>query len=305
MSSHFTEYIDLSATLPDNLWVNPVGGLGDAVMVSTALHTFHKVTGRRLNMVRRTGYSWLFANHPGVAVYGNPPSGAILLTTDYWSRPEYGETSALELIFNIFGLDNTYLPDHLWIPDVTAGDSMTHLLKETAAIGSPPTVIVSPGSDSPRKMPTTDVWRAIVARLKKHGLNVVTTGKAGEPVAEGAYSLAGATLPRQIPALVAEAVAVITPDSFIAHVASAVHTPAVVLFGPTKASTYGYGTNVNLSGDNSTCPHREHCLGPHVPGNYTTECPHSHRCIDTINIDDIVKATLSLINSYDNRKKTT
>ncbi len=295
MTATHIDYIDPVSTPLESVWVNPLGGLGDAVMVSTALKVLHERTGRQVNMMRRTGRSWLFAGHPAIKEYGNPPRDAIILSTDYWGRDIYGTMPALEVIFKMFGLGKETLPQSLWINQGDT-DETTRLMLATVGIDTVPTVIISPGSDSPRKMLSPERWQQVADRLNQAGLRVIVTGIGGEHVPAGCYSLAGVTSPRQIVPLAALAKAVITPDSYIAHVAKAVGTPAVVLFGPTNARVYGYDGNINLAADTSGCPHCHSCLGPHVPDNYTTECPEGdRRCVDTIDIDSIVNATLSLI----------
>jgi ADP-heptose:LPS heptosyltransferase len=68
---------------------------------------------------------------------------------------------------------------------------------------------------------------------------------------ERAVDLAGATSIGQLPALLSQAAALVTNDSGPMHIAAAVKTPVVALFGPTSAQRtgpYGAGHRV-LSAD--------------------------------------------------------
>lgn len=295
MMDNRLDYLDIGdAGMLDKVWINPVGGLGDAVMVSSAMKAFVDVTGRRLKMVRRSAYTWIFSRHPGVSALGNPPADAMILTTNYWSRPEFGSMPALELVYRIFGLDSRQIAVTSWMPD-TADDASLKLA-EAARLGSRPTVIISPASDSPRKMMSTGLLVRIAEGIRRLGLEVIMTGTEFDPHIPGVYTLAGATRPRQLATIVSKAVAVVSPDSFIVHLAQALGVPAVVFFGPTDARVYGYDGNVNLSADISGCPCRDNCLGPHVPDNYITECPlGKDSCVDTIKVEDVVAAVDILV----------
>ena len=57
------------------IWVNPVGGLGDIIMLSTALMRAYEKFGRKFRIVRRSQYTRFFINHPAVESIGNPCVG--------------------------------------------------------------------------------------------------------------------------------------------------------------------------------------------------------------------------------------
>ena len=99
------------------IWVNPVGGLGDVLMLSTALKRSHDKYGKKFHLCRRTHYSQFFLNHPAIAEIGNPPEDAEIVCNDYWSRSEFNDTSykALRIMLKIFGVEDCddeslYLP---------------------------------------------------------------------------------------------------------------------------------------------------------------------------------------------------
>ena len=114
------------------------------------------------------------------------------------------------------------------------------------AIGA---TIVHPGAaDGARRWPA-DRWAAVVRSELRSGRRVVVTGGPDErrlasQVASRAgldqrYVLAGRTDLLDLLVVVAAGRRVVCGDTGVAHVASAVRTPSVVLFGPVPPSAWG------------------------------------------------------------------
>lgn len=105
--------------------------------------------------------------------------------------------------------------------------------------GAAPVVVLAPGAVGPSKRWTA--WEELAARLTAHGLAVWVVGGPLERAAAaaivarapGARDLTGTDLRNAILALKAAAVAV-SNDSGLLHVAAALGTPAVGIFGPTS-----------------------------------------------------------------------
>ena len=49
------------------IWIDPVGGFGDILMLSTALKKAHETYGKKFHISRRTNYTQFFIGHPAVA----------------------------------------------------------------------------------------------------------------------------------------------------------------------------------------------------------------------------------------------
>jgi hypothetical protein len=78
----------------DYPWINPIGGLGDMLMVSGILKlVIEEDPLRRFNLVRRTNYLSVFKGHPAVAHIGFPPKEAKIQDVTYWSMEELGPDS--------------------------------------------------------------------------------------------------------------------------------------------------------------------------------------------------------------------
>ncbi|MFD8545471.1 glycosyltransferase family 9 protein [Streptomyces sp. NPDC059649] len=116
---------------------------------------------------------------------------------------------------------------------------------------APGAVVVHPGADAAARCWPAERFAAVATALHRAGHRVVVTAGAGEGslarrVAEqaglpGAAVLGGAAdLPfAELAALVAQARAVIVGDTGLAHLASALGTPSVVLFGPVAPRLWG------------------------------------------------------------------
>jgi lipopolysaccharide heptosyltransferase II len=103
-----------------------------------------------------------------------------------------------------------------------------------------PAVALAPGAIGPAKRWTTDGYAALTRRLLTDGFAVWVVGGPGEKVAAQAIvgdtqarDLTGTDLREAILALAA-ATAAVSNDSGLLHVAAAVGTPTVGIFGPTS-----------------------------------------------------------------------
>ena len=151
------------------------------------------------------------------------------------------------------------------------------------------TVLHSGASSEARRWPV-ERWAAVARAELDAGRGVVLTGSVGEaPLAAevarraglpGSAVLAGRTGLLELLAVVAASARVVCGDTGVAHVASALGTPSVVLFGPTSPATWGPPAS-----------------GPHIalwsgsPGD-----PHATRAdpgLLAISADDVIEALLS------------
>lgn len=110
-------------------------------------------------------------------------------------------------------------------------------------------VVVHPGAALPsRRWPATR-WGEVARALSTSGVPVVVTGGPDEvglarEVAEragltGGAVLAGRTGLLELAALIADARLLVSPDTGVAHLATALGTPSVVLFGPASPALWG------------------------------------------------------------------
>jgi ADP-heptose:LPS heptosyltransferase len=106
-------------------------------------------------------------------------------------------------------------------------------------------VVVHPGAAFPSRRWPADRWRAVVAALLADGHRVlVTGGEAERPLgaavcAPGAIDLTGRLGLDALGDVVAGAAALLCGDTGVAHLATALGTPSVLLFGPVSPARWG------------------------------------------------------------------
>jgi ADP-heptose:LPS heptosyltransferase len=114
-------------------------------------------------------------------------------------------------------------------------------------------IVVHPGAANESRRWPADRWVDLCTRLTRGGYSVVVTGSSAEFrrcrfIARSAHLpiesvAAGTTDLEDLACIVASARAVICGDTGIAHIATALRTPSVVLFGPTSPRYWGPPAN--------------------------------------------------------------
>lgn len=297
MDNQHIEYLTLDLLQSDEeIWINPVGGLGDIIMLSTAMKRSFDKYGKKFHVARRAQYTEFFTSHPAVAQIGHPPMGCNLVCNDYWMRKEYAEHKfkALQIVLKIFGV--TYDEnEELYLSNIDDG-AATQLILQNTPWGKY-NVVIACSSESPRKMMHPLKWHIIVDKLIRQQCFVVQVGKGNEIPIIGAYSLLGATRPLQVLEILKKVDLVITLDNFVMHASKLVNTPSISLFGPTPAWRYGYNGNINIQAETAHCPEVDNCLGPHVSDNYATVCPLAERqCLNQLDEGKIVDMAMTILN---------
>lgn len=276
-------------------WINPIGGLGDTLMVSGVLKQVSEIyPSRKFNMVARTKYGPLLEGHPAIAHIGHPRPGARFISTNYWNHKDYQRSGrrAYQILARIFGL-KTPVEERLYVP--------WELQDDPVLIESIPwkqfNVLICQSSDSPRKRLGIEKWESLVEMLNKDEIGVFQVGKTKDRYVRGAYSLIGLTTLRHLISMVRHFDAVVTADNFIMHASHLCGVPAVVLWGPTDHRTYGYPGHTHLQAE-MDCEYSGGCLGPgDGRGNlYQTDCPEGPaHCMNTLELETIYNSIVSLL----------
>jgi ADP-heptose:LPS heptosyltransferase len=271
------------------LWINPVGGLGDTLMLSGVLKLAHdKDPDVKYKLARRTRYASILRGHPAISAIGYPPKDATLMPTDYWAKEELGggNQRAFQVLARMYGLQ-TPVQEKLYLPIEPEDDPILFKFipwKEK-------NILIAPTSESPRKMMHPMAWHLITEKLNEMGANVMQSGRINELRIKGAYSLLGITSPRQLIALIRKCSLVITSDNFVMHAAHLAGVPAVVVWGPTDHRIYGYENQTHLQASLDHCHLRNECLGVGFGQNYPTQCPLAeNHCMNKIPVEEIIFA---------------
>lgn len=272
-------------------WINPRGGLGDALMLSGVLkQVVEQDPARKFNLVTRAQFGPLLAGHPALAQIGYPPPGAEVIGTNYWDHEDFllPGKRAYQILARMFGLA-TPVAERLYVPWEIKDDSGLWGLIP----GQSRHVLICPGAGSPRKQMAVEKWESLVERLRQDGLGVVQAGTLRERYVRGAYSALGLTTARQLISMVRRFDVIVTVDNFIMHAAHLCGVPAVVLWGPTDYRVTGYAGQVHLKAD-LDCEDFGSCLGGE--GRERPECPRGDaRCMNGLNPEDIYLAVQRLL----------
>ena len=95
-------------------------------------------------------------------------------------------------------------------------------------------IAIHPYATHPAKTPRPEVWRELVQALEARGEQTIVLGRNAQPLFPHArHDLTNATDLRATSAILARCRALITGDSGPMHLATAVETPVIALFGPT------------------------------------------------------------------------
>jgi heptosyltransferase-2/heptosyltransferase-3 len=161
-------------------------------------------------------------------------------------------------------------------------------------------VVIHPGSGAAVKEWAPYRWNALARRLQDAGCTVVLTGSAAERAlcetvargVAGAVVTAGETSVEELAELLRGAQLVLGPDCGPLHLAVAVETPSIHLFGPSYPGRYGpWGSSkrhiVITAG--WSCPH---C------GDLSSERPAMCGCMLAIPVDAVWSAVLTQLSSH-------
>ena len=285
--------MDLEQVSEKLTWINPLGGLGDSLMVSGVLKQVVELDpASKFNLVVRTKYPPILKGHPAIARIGHPPPGSNIMGTDYWSMEGFGrpDQRAYQVLAGMFGL-KTPVEERLYVPWELEDDP---ILQEFIP-WQKTNIMICPSSNSPRKQMAEERWEYLVTRLRGDGANVVQVGERSDRYIRGAYSLLGLTTPRQVVSLLRRFDAVLTSDNFLMHAAHLCGTRALVLWGPTDHRVYGYPHHVHMqSTPYERCADR--CIGPGRGSVYTTEClEDSAHCMNQLDMGAVYRAACNVI----------
>lgn len=161
--------------------------------------------------------------HPDMPQIAGPPWHAREHERDRWCR-----------LLHAYGIPADPLDLRLPRPEV--------------ASPAPGAVVVHPGAGSPARRWPVERYAAVLRVLRREGHRVAITvgpteapllARLGEAAELSGSDLHGDLTFHRLAALVAEASAVISGDTGIAHLAVAYGTPSVTLFGPVAPSQWG------------------------------------------------------------------
>lgn len=185
-------------------------------------------------------------------------------------------------------------PPRLAIPPEAARRADAALLR-SAGEADAPFVVLAPGAAfSWTKRWPPDRFGRLARELRDRGLApAVAIGPGEEELARAVSDAAGIPIPVfgeeldpvELAAALARARVVVTNDSGPMHLAAAVGTPVVALFGPTDPGRTG------PTGSPSVVLDRYVFCSPC----YLKECPYAHECMTGIEVEAVLSAVMTLL----------
>lgn len=121
-------------------------------------------------------------------------------------------------------------------------------MKMLPLLGHEKYVTIHNGADISRqtKCWASDKWAKVVKALVEKGYKVVQLGNKFEDEIPSAIIMNGRTTIKECVALISKAEFHIDTEGGLVHIARAVRTRSVVLFGPTPVDFFGYKENINI-----------------------------------------------------------
>lgn len=169
-----------------------------------------------------------------------------------------------------------------------------------------PTVVLFPGASVPERRWGNEQFGELAARLARHGCQVTVVGgsseinqtreicSAGGPQI---INLAGALSLKEVAQVLAGANTLVTADSGLMHVAYAVGTPTVALFGAGIREKWApRGGKHRILSAGLPC-------SPCTKFGYTPPCPIDVECLRRISVDQVLAAALEVISQGQARSR--
>lgn len=217
----------------------------------------------------------------------------------------YGEAgnSLFEIASRCTALD--VVEDDLTIPLLSEDfESLVNLLSGVPHFGY---ITVHHGSDPKMTLPDgtkaklqsknwfSDRWEEVISCFLKQGYTIVQVGLKGEQPLNNCINLLGKLSIRQTAAILKYATLHLDTEGGVVHLARAVNTQSVVLFGPTPVTLYAYRNNTNIvEGECNNCFWSDIRWFQRCPKGYAV--PH---CMESITSTRVIEAVTTVLSTRD------
>lgn len=283
------------------VWINLVGNMGDALMVSGILKQIaERDPEKKFNLVTRSSYEYIFKDHPAIGDIGHPPVDSVIFNTSYWDHRDFGKPGkkAYHILTKMFKLKPPF-KEELFIPNGIEED----LLLAKWIPFKERNILISTSAVSPRMELTGEKWEELVERLNGDGFMVAQTGSQDSIYIRGSVSLLGLTTPMQEIELLKKFDLVITVDNTLAYSAFLAGVPAVVLWGPTDHLQFGFEGQGHIQ-STPTCSNPGGCINSESSEPLEGECPMGpDHCMNRMDVETIYKAALDILNGEEPKRE--
>jgi ADP-heptose:LPS heptosyltransferase len=177
--------------------------------------------------------------------------------------------------------------------DFRVASSLDHIRYVTTSCGQDPHMV----KNTSRKRQTRE-WdprklNGVVEYLKNNDIEVVQLGNKHDPLIEGTIDLRGITKLKEAAAIIKKALFHLGTDSGLMHIAKAVGTKSIILFGPSSLEFCGYKDNINIK--KGIC----HDCWWDIP-DWSVRCKLGLEvpvCMDKIEVEDVKEAIDKLLDT--------
>lgn len=262
-------------------------GIGDELLLSAVAREIVRAhPGTKIWIRSRYGFRF-----PSVVETGKAPPEAKAVDTIYQNAVLYGPAHHSPFPGHLVQqmLDKVALDTGI---KVVAADVRPELALGPTRKTEKPTVVLHSGTNP--RLPSKDWgrgrWEELAGLLRSQGVHVRQVGSKNEPLLTGAEDLLG-TAPGDLAEIFAESWAAVSVVGFLMHLAEAVRTPAVVIYGGREHPAIdGYPDQIHLSSGPLPCRGRWGC---HLAPDY--DCPHDMKCMDGLTPERVARAVLSVL----------
>jgi len=282
-------------------------GLGGYILWTAVAREYLRQTGHRVLLTnrvfgrlpypRRVMSDEVFQNHPAIVTdpqAASPSPHELRLDNrkaNYWVRITRDRivykpgAHAIEFACAAYGLPRPEIHCEVHLTDEER-TSAAHFLRDLG-----PYVAIEPhtkDSFTVNKQYGFDRWQAVADGLLEAGRTLVQVGEGGKPLLRGVVDATGIPGIRRVAAVLAHADALVAPEGGLMHLADAVGTRAVIVYGGyVSPALTGYPGNVNLFSDLpcAPCGLRRNCLR------------NRRECLERIAPREVVEKTLRLLSS--------
>lgn len=173
-------------------------------------------------------------------------------------------------------------------------DSAAQIARQAGLTSDSPYIVLLPGTNWPNKCWPAEKFAQLADKLFASKLVPVLAGGASEKnvireiaahTAVPPVELHGKTTLKQLAWIIKNARAVVAGDTGPMHLAAALGTPAIALFGPTDPDRNGpYGSGHQVLTTKHSCQ-----------GCWKRQCPHGWDCLSDIEVETVYEALTAII----------